>query len=79
MVSIIAYFFLVGFPEDSKFLSEQDKQYIVARLKHDQGKATSNKVTFRKVVNVLMDWKVIVMYNPPSQPFKQGLIDVCSG
>ena len=64
VVSIIAYFFLIGFPEDSKFLSEDEKHYIIARLNHDIGKATSNKVTFRKVMKVLIDWKVWVMYAP---------------
>lgn len=68
VVSIIAYFFLIGFPEESKFLSEADKHYIVARLNHDLGKATSNKVTFKKVMKVLVDWKTIVMYVVPCIP-----------
>jgi hypothetical protein len=61
VVSIIAFFFLIGFPDDSKFLSEEDKHYVVARLNHDLGAATSEKITFKRVMKVMMDWKVWCM------------------
>jgi hypothetical protein len=62
VVSVIAYFLLIGFPEDSQFLSEDEKHYIIARLNYDIGKATSNNVTFKKIMKILIDWKVWVMY-----------------
>jgi hypothetical protein len=47
-----------GFPEDSKFLSDEDKAYILARLKHDAGEAISDKLTFKMVFSVFRDWQI---------------------
>lgn len=53
-------FLLPNFPENSKWLKPEEKEYIAARLQIDQGKsAQERKITPKDVGNVLKDWKVI--------------------
>ena len=63
VIAVIGYFFMHGFPEDANFLSEEDKEYIIARLKHDAGGATSNNLTVNMVLSVFRDWQIWCMYS----------------
>jgi len=58
MISLLAFMFMVGFPEKAKFLSEDDKQYIIARLAHDAGASKANKITVKKVIYALKNWMI---------------------
>ena len=51
-----------SFPEDSTFLSDEDKAYILNRLQEDAGKANSNKLSFDTVFSVFKDWQIWCMY-----------------
>ena len=61
-VAAIAFFFLLpSFPEDAKWLSEEERAYVRARLEADQGKSALEKnITAKDVGNVFKDLKVIV-------------------
>jgi hypothetical protein len=57
-VSIASYFFIVPFPEDSAFLSADDKALLLARLKADSGGGAHDKLQIKQVFTYLRDWKI---------------------
>lgn len=60
-VSFFFYFLLPDFPEDVKWLNEEEKSFVAARLRIDQGKAVQNRnIALRDVVNIFKDYKIIV-------------------
>ncbi|KAH0537605.1 hypothetical protein FGG08_005597 [Glutinoglossum americanum] len=59
VVALAFFFLLPDFPERSKWLTEEERVYVVARLRSDQGKSEVEKpIKARDVVNVFRDWKV---------------------
>lgn len=61
VVSIIWFFILPVFPEDAKWLTSEERQYVKARLFADQGKsAVERKITVQDVGRVFKDPKIIV-------------------
>ncbi len=61
VVSFFFFFLLPDFPENSNWLSPEEKQYVTARLEADQGKsAVERKITVRDVLNVFKDFKIIL-------------------
>jgi MFS family permease len=66
LVSGFFYFLLPDFPEESKWLTQEEKSYVSARLQLDQGRsARERQITLKDVGNVFKDYKVIlggVMY-----------------
>ncbi|KFA61686.1 hypothetical protein S40285_03502 [Stachybotrys chlorohalonatus IBT 40285] len=60
-ISFFFFFLLPDFPEEVKWLNEEEKTYVTARLRADQGKAVQNRnITVRDVMNIFKDYKVIV-------------------
>jgi hypothetical protein len=60
-VAAIFYFILPSFPEQAKWLKQDEKDYIVARLRIDQGNAAIERSTvFRDVISTFKDYKVVV-------------------
>ena len=55
----LSFFFLVSdFPEEAKWLSEDEKAFVKARLQDDVGKSgRSEKITATHFVNLLKDCK----------------------
>ncbi|TVY33863.1 MFS transporter [Lachnellula occidentalis] len=61
VVALGFFFFLPSFPEDAKWLTEEEKNYVKARLQVDQGRsAAERKITLRDVGRVFKDYKVIL-------------------
>ncbi len=59
VVAMIFFFVLPDFPEDSKWVNEEERIYIKARLQADQGRsAAERKITLRDVGRVFGDFKV---------------------
>ncbi|KAM3461821.1 hypothetical protein MY5147_000351 [Beauveria neobassiana] len=59
-VSFFIYFLLPDFPEDVKWLSEEERTYVKARLAADQGNhAIERPIKLRDILTVLKDPKVI--------------------
>lgn len=60
-VAFVFFFIIPSFPENAKWLSEDEKAYVAARLQMDQGKsAVERKITLSDVGRVFKDPKVIV-------------------
>ncbi|CAO3563423.1 unnamed protein product [Mortierella alpina] len=57
--SIIAYIFLPDFPETSTFLTPDEKELNIKRLRIDAGPATDNTFSRSQVWAAFKDWKVI--------------------
>lgn len=59
VVSASFFFFLPNFPEQATWLTEEERAYVAARLRADQGKsALERKITLTDVANVFKDIKV---------------------
>ena len=53
---------LINFPENAKFLSKDEKQYVTARINHDIGRVPSARLSYKAVLNVFRDWRVWCLY-----------------
>lgn len=61
VVSFLFFFILPVFPEDAKWLTQEEKAYVKARLYVDQGRsAAERQITKRDVLHVFKDLKVFV-------------------
>lgn len=59
VVSLIFFFLLPDFPEESKWLREDERAYLTARLRADQGQsARERKIAAKDVGNVFKDIKI---------------------
>jgi MFS family permease len=61
VVAILFFFIIPNFPEDAKWLRDDERAYVKARLQADQGKsARERRITAKDVGNVFKDFKVIL-------------------
>ncbi|KAK4055978.1 hypothetical protein OIO90_002972 [Microbotryomycetes sp. JL221] len=60
VVALIAPFVMDDFPEDSKYLTPEEKQAVVHRLKMDQGTAGESKFAWNHIFAAARDWQVWV-------------------
>ena len=61
MLSVAAFFFVADFPEDAKWLTEEERALIVKRLAADQGESGLNRrLTFLDVGHALSDPKLVL-------------------
>lgn len=61
VVGALFFFVLPDFPEDAKWLNEEERAYIKARLEVDQGRsAAERQIGVRDVARVFKDYKIIV-------------------
>ena len=61
VVAIVFFFFIPSFPEDAKWLTPEEREYVKARLQVDQGKSAKERaITARDVGRVFKDYKVII-------------------
>ena len=60
-VSRIFFFLIPGFPEEAKWLTQDERAYIKARLQQDQGRsAAERQIRFKDVVTIFKDYKILV-------------------
>ncbi|KAI0911550.1 major facilitator superfamily domain-containing protein [Ustulina deusta] len=59
VVAMIFFFTFPAFPEESKWLTEEEQTYIKARLKAEQGNnRAERKVTFRDAIAIMKDHRI---------------------
>lgn len=58
VVSIAAYFFIYNYPTTARFLTPEEREYAVTRLKDDSDAARDETFTWDEVVKALTDPKV---------------------
>ncbi|KAL8921929.1 MAG: hypothetical protein Q9172_003778 [Xanthocarpia lactea] len=60
VVAIVFFFIIPDFPENAKWLDEEERTHVQARLRKDQGdSAAERSIGFRDVINVFKDYKPI--------------------
>ncbi|ANB12519.1 Tna1p [Sugiyamaella lignohabitans] len=58
-VAIIMFFFIADFPEDAKFLTDNERAFLQAKLALDSGDSYhERKYTIRDVLGCFKDWKI---------------------
>lgn len=65
VVGAASKFFTVDWPETAKFLSDEERRILVARLAQDHGEARMDHLNRRAAKRVFSDWKIycgILMY-----------------
>ncbi|KAJ5794752.1 Major facilitator superfamily domain general substrate transporter [Penicillium paradoxum] len=61
VAAIILFFFIADFPEDVKWLNEEERTYMRAKLAKDVGNSASNlRMGKREVLGVFKDYKVFI-------------------
>ncbi|KAJ5385609.1 Major facilitator superfamily domain general substrate transporter [Penicillium concentricum] len=60
-LAIPIFLFLSDFPEKASWLSASDLHVVQERLREDRGEQLDDKITFRKALKDLRDWKVWVL------------------
>lgn len=59
LVGLSFFFLLPGFPEKAKWLTAEERAYVLARLQVDQGRsAAEREITLRDVGRVFKDYKI---------------------
>ena len=60
-MALVVFFCLSDFPEEAKWLKPDEKAFVTARLRADQGHAArESKVTLKKVGGILSEFRVII-------------------
>lgn len=61
VVSAAFFFVLPDFPEDTKWLSEDERTFVINRLRSEQGaSAVERKTSIKDVGNVFKDYKIFL-------------------
>jgi hypothetical protein len=60
VAAMVAWFFIVDFPQKAKFLSEDERAHAIERLNKDRGDGDHDQITSQKIVKHLSDWKLWV-------------------
>ena len=56
--AIVAWFFIVDFPQKATFLKEEERTHAIKRLNEDRGDGDHDQITAQKIWLHLMDWKI---------------------
>lgn len=61
VVSIAFFFLIPSFPEDAKWLGEEERAFVRARLRKDQGRSAAERaIKGKDIVNVFKDFKIFL-------------------
>ena len=61
LVCIIGFFIIIDFPakvKPGKFLTVEEKQFVVDRINNDRGDAVEDEVTAARILYHLKDWRL---------------------
>ena len=61
VIALATFFIISDFPEDAKWLREDERAYVKARLMQDQGKSgAEHRITLYDILDVFKDYKVFL-------------------
>ena len=60
VLACVAKFFIVDWPETSKFLNEEERQMLIRRLEEDAAEASMNRLDSKAARRTFSDWKIYV-------------------
>ena len=58
IAGVVAWFFIVDFPQKAKFLHDYEREQIIERLNKDRGDGEHDQITPAKIFAHLSDWKL---------------------
>lgn len=58
LISLGLYFVIADFPEEVKFLNEDERRYVIGKLKNDAGNSEYEDLKWWNIVAVFRDRKV---------------------
>ncbi|OMH84204.1 putative transporter [Zancudomyces culisetae] len=58
LVGIASIFMIQDYPEQVKFLTEEERALIVKRLNASQGSAAKSRISIKSIIETLLDWRV---------------------
>ncbi|PPQ85806.1 hypothetical protein CVT24_002403, partial [Panaeolus cyanescens] len=68
VLAVLTYFYFPDFPDQNHFLTEEQTKLVLERLNEDRGDALPDPITFEKVKQHLLDWKIWTYGMSPFQP-----------
>ncbi|KAK9764896.1 hypothetical protein K7432_007216 [Basidiobolus ranarum] len=71
LLAFVSYYYLPDFPESASFLNEEERQLLMARLKHDAGVASETEFSWKQFKDAFVDWKIymhMIVYIAASTP-----------
>lgn len=73
VVSFLFYFIIVDFPEEAKFLTEEERAFVKARLQEDVGEsAREENITLKDILAVFKDCKFFLFSFTALEGFGSG-------
>lgn len=57
-IGLVGYFVIIDFPDKAKILNEQEREMILTRIERDRADATLDKITWAKIGQYSLDWKL---------------------
>ena len=77
VIAVIAFFLVADFPEDARWLKEDERALVVKRLAADQGESDlARRITWTDVVNAFKDWKMfpgaLIYFGPLVSGYGKG-------
>ena len=60
VVAILSKFFVCDFPEDCRFLTEEERAMLLARIKVDTVDTHMDHLTWGSFLWIMKDWKIYV-------------------
>ena len=74
VVAFIFFFVIPDFPENAKWLTEEERQYVQLRLRKEQGRSAAERpIGFKDIVNVFKDYKVMQSRFVPTMRLRYDL------
>jgi hypothetical protein len=65
-LSILAFIFVVDLPEKAKFLTAEEKAFVLKRLQSDDSESgpdvDTSPLTLRQILKIASHWKVVLGY-----------------
>ena len=62
LVACLAKFFVVDWPETSKFLNDNEREILLRRLREDVAEAKMDRLDKQATRRIFSDWKIYVGY-----------------
>ena len=62
VAAVISKFFIVDWPETSRFLNAEERQLLTRRLREDAAEAKMDRMDKKAARRVFSDWKVWIGY-----------------
>lgn len=58
LFGLASWFFMPDFPDQNKFLTEEETKLVLERVERDRGDSVPDELTFNRIVVHLCDWKM---------------------